>query len=141
MKLEKIITSDPIDAVAGRVTSRGTHWNPRKTFSGPNSDLPLPIRAANYSEKNNSAWADLTGRKVGRLTVLGIYAIAAVGKNKKQAWVVRCQCGRYETRTARAIRNPENKEDYCEMCYHLRCVKKSEEFRRTGRWNNEGERR
>jgi hypothetical protein len=37
-----------------------------------------------------------TGQRVGRLTILGVWADAPVGKNRKAIWVVRCLCGYYE---------------------------------------------
>jgi hypothetical protein len=69
----------------------------------PRSLEPLATRPVADGE-------DLTGRLVGSLTVMG-YA-----KHYPRSWVVRCGCGRYTTRTSRALRNPANAEDTCDAC-------------------------
>lgn len=60
---------------------------------------------------------DLRGYKYGRMTVIGLADEQNLKKNSR--WVVRCSCGRYEHRKARAIRNPENARDCCVQCYRL----------------------
>ena len=46
---------------------------------------------------------NLTGSKVGKLTVLGMADFP--GRKHHAAWVVRCVCGYYETRKAKALRD------------------------------------
>lgn len=53
---------------------------------------------------------DLTGRRVGALTVVGKLALV------KKRWAVRCNCGIYEARSSKAILNPNNAFDCCFRC-------------------------
>jgi hypothetical protein len=52
----------------------------------------------------------LAGRRFGRFIVLGL-SVEFRGR-----WVCRCDCGNYEFRTAKAIRNPANHIDRCHPC-------------------------
>lgn len=70
----------------------------------PLSQEPLATRSAPQDGE------DLTGRQVGQLTVRG-YA-----RHYPRSWVVQCGCGRYTTRTSKAIRNPANAGDKCDAC-------------------------
>ncbi len=65
---------------------------------------------------------DLTGTKFGRFTVIGKLA------NKK--WQVRCSCGNYSARKPKAINNPKNNNDCCEVCRELLYLKRNEARRR-----------
>lgn len=58
---------------------------------------------------------DLSGRKVGRLTVIGFAQRKAGGKTSGR-WAVRCTCGDFEIRSAKAIKNPNNQNDMCHIC-------------------------
>lgn len=110
---ERIITSVPQNATAARVMGRGTHYEPVVEMSSHEHwDLPPPMKAFS---------SDLVGRKFGRLTVLGLSVDQNPKKNAR--WVVRCVCGHYEIRKAKAIRNPANTDDCCQNCAHLRKVK------------------
>lgn len=62
---------------------------------------PLPIISA---PKNNN----LTGIKFGRFIVIGLYPNQPNIKKISQKglrWVVKCSCGRYETRFSKVIKN------------------------------------
>jgi len=120
----------PVDRVAAQVTARGFHYEPAKHVQTRDSDTPLAIREIQSVERNASGFINLAGMTFGRFVVLGISADYA------RHWVVRCSCGRYSTRTAKAIKNPENTQDRCEHCRHLAFLKREEAFRRTGRNQN-----
>lgn len=75
-----------------------------------------PIKKIPYNGLN------LVGCKVGRLTVIGM------ARESKGRWVVRCACGDYEIRTAKAIRNPENKGDRCSVCRGFAQSRRSFEY-------------
>lgn len=88
-------------------------------------DLPLTIRPLSENEKK--AAGHLIGMKVGRLTCLGLSA------DTPKRWVVRCVCGNYLLRSAKALNNPNNAHDACDHCRHLIEIKRSEIWRRTGK--------
>ncbi len=116
--LGRVITSDPIDATAARVVSRGPQWveldsNPADVCSA----VPLPTR------KVASDWRtfqDLTGSVRGWLTVIGLAAYRKrTARECKAYWVCRCVCGSYTFRTSRAIKNVAN-NDACAKCHKVR---------------------
>lgn len=113
---EKLPATTPLNKTAAKVVSqRGDHYNPDVNYSGHwHADAPPRMRKIPARSK---AAAKMIGHRTGRLKVVGLYA----GKTSK--WVVRCSCGDYELRTARALRNPHNKNDKCQNCHHLGRVK------------------
>lgn len=117
----------PINKLAARQLSRGEHYESGVNYRGLESDVPLPIRAVNFQESRNPSFDDFTGRKFGRLTVIGMYADGA-GK-----WVCRCSCGSYLVRSSKAIKNQQNIHDACSECRHLMHLKRNEHWRRTGK--------
>lgn len=73
------------------------------------SDVPYPLKAWTGPPAE-----DLKGREFGTFRVLGVWA-----DHKPDAvrWVVRCQCGAYELRKSKSIKNPANAEiDRCVKC-------------------------
>lgn len=108
----------PGDRVAGRVASRGEHFEWQCKDRKVHSPEPIPYRRPNRIESITPSFTDLTGLKFGRLTVLGIAAdIPSNGTG--QRWVVRCVCGAHETRKARSIKaatSGERQEDSAFMC-------------------------
>lgn len=118
----------PVDRVAVRVVLlAGEHFDPNKKVLTNDSETPLATRFPTKGEALNPEFADLTGRRFGRFVVVGI------ARDFCPQWVVRCACGRYSTRKAKAIRNPENTQDRCEHCRHLAFLKREEVWRRTGK--------
>ena len=133
MKVSEIITSIPINKTAGMVTQKGIHFDPEiKIIDRLHTDImpetrdPLP----------NST--DIIGVKNGSFTVVGLY------RHCNNRWVVRCDCGRYELRTAKAMRNPKNDQDACIYCRKWRDIKKSynkyKYFETFGEWPDDGAR-
>lgn len=119
----------PVNKTAGLITGRGEHWTPNKRIQTADSDTPLPVRDLRREPSKTVEMARaLVGKRCGRLTVIGLSA----DQNKR--WVVRCQCGTYTLRSAKAISNPNNKLDCCENCRHLLYLKRNEIFRRTGKY-------
>lgn len=53
---------------------------------------------------------NLIGFRFGYLKVIGL------SRHINGRWVVRCDCGAYEVRKAKAIRNKENFGDRCHVC-------------------------
>lgn len=111
---DAVLASVPNGATAGRVTSKGTHYTPqmnavptRSHWDAPPKMRPVPATSIK-----------LVGRKFGKLTVFGLWDDTDGGprRDAKAKWVVRCACGDYEIRTAKAINNPANNEDACRIC-------------------------
>lgn len=110
----------PSDKVAGRVAGRGEHFEFTPN-DAHHSDLPIQTRAATPRERNDPNYRDLTGVKVGRLSVLGL---AAFSTQENRRWVVRCVCGCYEVKKSKYIRkciSGEIGETHEAMC--LWCLK------------------
>ncbi|MGR9476989.1 hypothetical protein [Rhizobium leguminosarum] len=114
----------PSDKVAGRVAGRGEHfeWSSNQATKIHSTD-PLAVRRPTETELSRPDYTDLTGAKIGRLTVMGV-AAEIIGNGQK--WVVRCVCGSYETRKARYIKacvagnNPGSSEPMCDACGYTR---------------------
>lgn len=117
----------PVNKTAATVTSRGVHYDPDKIVQTNDSDLPIATRPFTKEELKQKSFVDLTGRRVGRFSVIG------AARDFKGRWVVRCDCGTYSTRRAKSIKNPENVQDRCEHCRHLAFLKRNELWRRTGK--------
>lgn len=105
MNIEEIGIRVPINKTAQMVIQKGIHFdhvgNPDAVWS------QLPIRTRPFVGTSE----DLTGIKIGRLTVIGLNDTGVKGR-----WVVRCTCGLYGLRKARAIKNPHNFGDRCDQC-------------------------
>lgn len=111
MTISRIYTDPcrvPVNRVAKRVLEKGvTHTPPRKVIKQLHWDTPPKMCETPITTP------DLTGETFGSLTVIGWYA------EGKKSWVVKCSCGKYETRKSKAIRNPANNTDACQSCRHL----------------------
>ena len=125
--MKNIYARTPINKTAAIVIGRGFYYEPNKIVLTNDSDMPIATRPFTKVELRNKSFIDLTGVRVGRFIVIG------VSKDFKGGWVVRCDCGMYSTRKAKAIKNPENVQDRCEHCRHLAFLKRNSLCRRTGR--------
>ena len=125
----------PIDRVAERVIREGDHFiTDKKPTSIVHQKTPLPIRKRlkDFCLKGGE---DLTDRTVGRLTVIGLYnpfgkERSKTDKERGGRWVVRCTCGSFELRRAKAIKNPANSNDCCYECRYLEKLKEKDRYRR-----------
>lgn len=114
----------PVDATASRViqpSSIDDRFETKKSTSKASElywDTPKPHSKPSHLEK------DLTGRQFGRFTVTGKL------KGEKGKWQVRCACGNYSSRRSKAIHNPNNANDCCEVCRELLYLKRDEARRR-----------
>lgn len=77
--------------------------------------------------KRRNVHENLTGKRQGRMAVIGL------ARDIEARWIVRCDCGDYEPRKAKAIKNPANSNDCCAKCRQMVESKRAHEFRATGR--------
>lgn len=110
----------PINATAARVISRGEHFEYRAMASEVCSALPLPMK------DNPPELEDFTGKKLGRLTVIGRF------DGPKNRWVCRCSCGNFCIRLAKTL-SKAPADSACVQCYLLAVSKRQEYLRRTGK--------
>lgn len=113
--------SKPVDSVANRVVYQKGCYNQFKPTDNTvkHSSVCFPIREIPVDCEN------MTGKKRGSFTVIGLYNGIEVGKRAKgkkrsipkgYGWVVRCCCGKYEIRSKKAINNENNNKDCCLEC-------------------------
>lgn len=103
--IEVGLTHVPLNGTAARVTSKGFQYKPAKKINAAHWREPPPTKKWPDLIEN-----DLTGMKSGRFTVVGYL------RDIPKRWLVRCVCGAFESRTAKAVRNPKNEEDRCQIC-------------------------
>jgi hypothetical protein len=115
MTLRNIYASVPVNKTAAQVTGRGVHWEPEKNLLSPGqvrSETPLPTRPWPQTSLGQD---NLTGRIVGRFTVIGLSAEKRRSHSGSR-WVVRCSCGAYEHRTTKGIRRSDLAGMMCVRC-------------------------
>lgn len=99
---DALLASVPANrAAALDANAKGTEFRPAKEIIKEwdrRSHAPFPTKRVPFG-------VDLTGLKVGRLTVIGL-ADLDERKAKSAAWVVRCACGYYEIRRSKSLRSP-----------------------------------
>lgn len=140
--------SQPINLTAWRVIQPGYHFVveiPKKHLIW---DICPPIEPIPVDMKKQNNFIDFTGKRYGRLTILGRSAIhsvhvkrKAIAINKTQfiienkpretghcRWVVRCSCGLYELRSSSVIKK-EPPLDRCYVCNKMLQSKRSEFYR------------
>lgn len=117
---DAVLTSSPVNTDAALTRDgRGKGWVPevRQSLGHVRSHAPLPMKPA-------ITGVDLTGFRCGKLTVVGLADMPERNAKRPAAWVVRCVCGYYETRTAKALRSPEYAaKAACNECTYLRELK------------------
>lgn len=70
---------------------------------------------------------DLTGRRFGKLTVLGLLRQSNPKGKKPAKWVCRCDCGNYAHQRGKALNN--GARDRCDQCDAWEQVKSGERYR------------
>lgn len=110
----------PINKQTAIVVSEGYSFESKKIIQAADSHLPIP------TIKLSNGMKDLTGIKFGKFVVIGF------AKKDPDRWVVKCFCGVYTIRKARAITNPNNTVDQCAMCQQLEYIKHQELRKRIG---------
>jgi hypothetical protein len=118
MDVDRVVASRPANKTAAVVTGKGVHWEPAKKLIRPWDawqDTPLPVFQLPPKDARIPA-----GLKVGRLTVIGYGGAGANGG----CWVVRCTCGMYGHKKARALRSEFHApRAMCPRCDYLEQLK------------------
>ena len=115
------IPRDAVDANASRVLKQGVHFESRKIILQNHWEVQPKLKRVPH------IFQDMTGRKFGRFTVVGLL------QSPKKMWVVRCACGMYETRKERSMTNPNNQQDCCQKCRELQHLQRQQEFKAYGK--------
>lgn len=129
----------PIDLKAVGVVLPGYEYCPDKKIDQLMFDVrpPMPDFAIGA---RGAPLEDLTGRAVGRMTVIGYWGRKKRGGKagkEQQLWVCRCPCGMYVTRNGKTIVCGRDPDDKCEICRHVAHLKKVDRHRQTGKWDDE----
>lgn len=125
---DRLATSAPLntDAAMARDGSSRDHWEAKIPENYARWAAP-PEALALFNRVNGE---DLTGRRMGRMTVIGYHAPGSRGGR----WLVRCTCGYYELRSAAAIKSDKDEDgDHC--CFECQRVKVLRK-RASGKFNN-----
>lgn len=102
-------TSLPVNRLAARILKPGINYEPDKIIDQRHWDARPKTIPVSRSIKN------VTGKKFGRFTVVGLY----LRDKRGSLWAVKCVCGSFETRRTRSVINPSNDKDRCDKCRHL----------------------
>jgi hypothetical protein len=122
-----LAASAPINAQAARdVSPERNGYAPNKRFGGDHWDAP--------PETIRIPWKleSLVGLKVGRLVVTGLLDAKNL-KGKGAKWLCRCLCGNYTSRRAKALKNPANDGDRCDLCRHNVFLQREQFYLRNGK--------
>jgi len=112
---DRIYNSTPVDCTARKVT--GEQPNDEIYYDINYGDtymsLQRPPTLPYYGFRSN----DLTGTKIGKLTVIGVFI--KQNPKKKLKWLVQCLCGYYTTMNSNVIkRNVKHKiSQQCFKCH------------------------
>jgi hypothetical protein len=138
MNLHGIVTSAPIDKEAALVTNPGEQYIPKGKLQGHHWKVCPPLRNIPRVAHNSPFFENLKGKRVGRFTVLGLWEVTKLKDSKykrKAIWICKCDCGDFEGRTSRALKNPDNSEDRCWYCRQLLMIKRKMEWQEYGTRN------
>jgi hypothetical protein len=117
MNYDHVITGKPVDKTASRVTRSGEHFEFKRGDHVTVSRTPLPTRPIPLSSLNSGNFVRYTGKKIGRLTVVGL---AEKKKGRKSClWVCRCSCGNFVHRTSKYLRESQeglHRKPMCDEC-------------------------
>jgi len=134
-RMKEIDPHLPIDSTAARVVSIVNEAGiPFKCGDKIVSMSPLPTMAWPYQRDH-----DMTGRKVGRFTVIGY----SVWKPKSHQpnnvrWVVKCSCGRYQIFTTKTVKR-NNPNSMCEVCHHVQSLKNKKHSAQYEKYNSDNQ--
>ena len=118
MTFDKLFASRPVNKQTALANSGGYTYKPNMQKGVKTTQTCPPILPLSPKIKE-----DLTGKKCGRITVVG-YG----GRDKRQnvaKWVIRCVCGNYEFRRSQKI-NLNLSYDRCQECWAIARLRRSD---------------
>lgn len=121
----------PINKQSALHISESKGYVPDRKFGSISTDGFIPI-APPKDHGQHQILKKVIHKKFGLFTVIGI-APKEISANHKCMFVVRCTCGQHETRSSRAILNPNNQWDRCGKCRHILELRRMEYYRNTGK--------
>jgi hypothetical protein len=127
MAIDSIYLLKAINKTAALVVGEGMHYTPYVISQNNDNEFYLKTKNIQKSAMNNHTFVDLTGYRVGRLTVIGLSA------DFDKKWVLRCDCGIYTTRKTKAIKNEKNAHDMCDTCRKFYRMKSHDHWLRYGK--------
>lgn len=116
----------PLDGKAARVLGGGVHWTPELARHNDPSFV-REEEGALKARRGNHTNFDISGQRFGQLVVMGLgpkRPNSKCGKRKAAVWVVRCDCGAYEHRRVRSLREGTEDDLCCSHCFYLKQVKR-----------------
>lgn len=116
----KLVNYDlPIDKTSALVVSKCSDYQIEFNNSFHITSMaPLPT-----CQFTGPRYHDLTGKRNGRLLVIGCALYKTKAKVNSTRWVVRCACGRYQMQSTKAIKK-DNPDLMCIVCYYNHRLKK-----------------
>lgn len=122
MSIDMRLLGTPINGTTQSAVSGGQHYTPPEAPANLERWEAPPLTV---SVNHRMGEPDLTGCRKGRLTVIGRLPRKQGQSNKRgPRWLVRCDCGWYESIQARRFKDPESFRDRCFECNHLRRLKR-----------------
>lgn len=115
MRLDRLLTSSaPVNSTAARVIRKGYAYEAKvKPGCTETWDAPPP------SKRRPSAAPDITGFRRGFMTALRYHESGKGGAK----WLVRCDCGNFEVRTAAKWTAKQQEPDACTVCRKVHFIK------------------
>ena len=122
------VQRDPINRQASMMLSKGVKAPRARMGTMTHWEVCPPLhRKQAMRDMFRTSGDDLTGRRRGRMVAVGL------SKAIKARWVMRCDCGNYEPRTAKSIKNPNNTAESCSKCRQVEQAKRCHHYHATGR--------
>jgi hypothetical protein len=116
MNFDAVVTAAPLDAKASIV----------RDGSGDLYEVRVPAHVEHYKAPPKAQMPrpegveDLTGFSRGRFTAVRYHSPCKDGGK----WLVRCTCGDYEIRRAKALRSGDEQDLSCFICLHTDTLRK-----------------
>lgn len=121
---DRLASAVPVDRVAARVTRPGVHFDDTKKVREWDNHWSTQPKVVELTalQRNATGFVDLTGVRTGRLVVVGLLPKGNRRKGAVGVWVVRCDCGDFETRKSKVLKQ-RRADDCCSRCQYNRALK------------------
>lgn len=139
--MEEIARRRPLNRTAARVTQpgpKGLGSDKRQSSVHGSQPTPWPMISV------PSFIVDVTGKRMGSLTCIGLSEVVAGHKSfsrqQRARWVCRCVCGYFVLRSRASLLNEKNNLDACDRCLQRQFLQRQERRKAdgeimSGRWS------